>query len=155
MGSHSRQKLDLTGQRFGKLLVLGPEENIGDRTAWRCRCDCGKEAVMRTALLRNGQSVSCGCDSGPVGLESLTYVDGTCLEMLRAKTVRRNNTSGFPGVDWRPERGKWRAAISFKGKRYSLGYYDRLEDAVKARRQGEEELHDKFLREYAGASASA
>ena len=28
----------------------------------------------------------------------LTYVDGTCVEMLQSKTVRRNNTSGVPGV---------------------------------------------------------
>lgn len=34
------------------------------------------------------------------GIRGLTYIDGTCVEMLRAKTVRRNNTSGVPGVEW-------------------------------------------------------
>nr|WP_325253133.1 hypothetical protein [uncultured Oscillibacter sp.] len=32
-GGHSRKKLDLTGQRYGKLTVLAPAENIGGRTA--------------------------------------------------------------------------------------------------------------------------
>ena len=64
--SHSRKKLDLTGQRFGKLTVLEPAENIGSRTAWRCRCSCGRETVVRTLHLRNGHVTSCGCSgNGP------------------------------------------------------------------------------------------
>ena len=46
--AYSRKKLDLTGQKFGKLAVLGPAENIGSRTAWRCQCDCGRETVVKT-----------------------------------------------------------------------------------------------------------
>lgn len=79
----------------------------------------------------------------------LTYIDGTCVEMLRAKTVRRNNTSGVPGVDWLQDKQRWRATICFKGKRRYLGSYTHFEDAAKARRQAEKELHDEFLREYA------
>ena len=68
MAGHSRQKLDLTGQRFGKLTVLGPAENIGTRTAWQCRCDCGQEIVVSTRDLRRGRRTSCGCDrSQPTG----------------------------------------------------------------------------------------
>ena len=144
--SYSRKKLDLTGQRFGKLTVIGPAENIGKRTAWLCRCDCGRDTVVRTLHLRNGHVTSCGCSGN--GLASLTYVDGTCVEMLRAKTVRSNNTSGVPGVDWWASKQRWRAAICFKGRRYYLGSYGRFEDAVKARKQAEEELHGSFLREF-------
>ena len=75
------------------------------------------------------------------------------MEMLSAKTVRRNNTSGVPGVDWRASKGMWRAMICFKGKRYYLGSYHRFEDAVKARKRGEEELHDKFLSEFVQKAA--
>lgn len=146
--AHSREKLNLTGQRYGKLLVLGPAENIGNRTAWRCRCDCGQETVVLTKRLREGHTASCGCSSPGKGLSALTYVDGTCIEMLRAKTIRSNNTSGVPGVDWRASKHSWRASICFKGKRYYLGSYARFEDAVKARKLAEENLHDSFLREF-------
>lgn len=156
VATHSRRKLDLTGQRYGKLTVLGPAENIGNRTAWRCLCDCGQETVVKTYRLRNGHAKSCGCQGCPDGPRTalgLTYIDGTCVEMLRAKTVRRNNTSGVPGVDWWASKGRWRAMICFKGKRHYLGSYHRFEDAVKARKRAEEELHDKFLSEFAEKSA--
>lgn len=148
---HSRGKLDLSGQKYGYLTVIGPAENIGERTAWRCRCDCGREAVVRTNYLRSGHTTSCGCRAPAanpgVGL-ALTYVDGTCVEMLRAKTVRRNNTSGVPGVDWRNDKGTWRATICFKGKRHYLGDYRIFEEAVRARKRAEEQLHDRFIQEF-------
>ena len=58
--------IDLTGQRFGKLTVLERTENIGTSAGWRCRCDCGKETVVRTGALRSGHTKSCGClHAGP------------------------------------------------------------------------------------------
>jgi len=118
--------------------------------------------VVKTCHLRGGKITSCGCDQpygpqsdgrccapGEAGRASLTYIDGTCVEMLAAKTVRRNNTSGVPGVEWRASKGLWRAGICFKGKRYYLGSFRKFEDAVKARKQAEEDLHDRFLQEIA------
>jgi crotonobetainyl-CoA:carnitine CoA-transferase CaiB-like acyl-CoA transferase len=55
------EMLDLTGQRFGKLLVLDRAQNVNGRTAWLCRCDCGAEVVKITKYLRNGETTSCGC----------------------------------------------------------------------------------------------
>ena len=153
--SHSRKKLDLTGQRYGSLTVLAPAENIGKRTAWHCRCDCGNEADIQTNRLRNGHTTSCGCRVPGAGLMALTYIDGTCVEMLRAKTVRKNNTSGVPGVDWWRAKQRWRASICFKGKRYYLGSYARFEDAVQARKRGEARLHDEFVREFTEATPEA
>jgi len=162
MPPHSTKKLDLTGQRFGKLTVLAPADNIGSKTAWRCRCDCGREVRVKTYNLRSGRTKNCGCvyglaprpdgrtcPSGEAGRASLTYIDGTCVEMLRANTLRRNNTSGVPGVDWMSSKGLWRAAICFKGKRYYLGSYRKFEDAVKARRRAEDDMFGNFLEEVA------
>lgn len=149
----STKKLDLTGQRFGHLTVLEPAENIGNRSAWLCQCDCGRQAVVKTYHLRSGHTASCGCQNGPGGPRhalGLTYVDGTCVEMLRARTVRRNNTSGAPGVDWLEKKQRWRASICFKGKRRYLGSFKNLEDAVKARKRAEEELFEPFLDACAG-----
>lgn len=83
-------------------------------------------------------------------LMGLTYIDGTCVEMLAARTVRSNNTSGVPGVDWLAKKQRWRASICFKGKRRYLGRYKKFADAVKARKQAEAHLFDAFLDAYSG-----
>ena len=53
---------DLTGRRFGYLIVL---EHAGKtkhgNAQWLCRCDCGKEAVVAGGHLTSGHTVSCGC----------------------------------------------------------------------------------------------
>ena len=159
---NSRRRVELAGQRFGKLTVLRPAENVGGLTAWVCRCDCGRETVVPTKRLRDGHRTSCGCDKPhfgeppcEVGRASLTYVEGTCVEMIRAGTKRRNNTSGVPGVDWLARKGRWRASICFKGKRHYLGSYGSFESAVRARKRAEEELVEPFLREFAGAAPKA
>lgn len=58
------QRLDLTGQRFGKLTVISQNLNLpkrGTTTYWNCICDCGNETVATTAHLRSGDKKSCGC----------------------------------------------------------------------------------------------
>ena len=147
------KKLDLTGRRFGKLTVLRPMADIGGKTAWVCRCDCGQETVVKTTSLQSGHTRSCGCRRAAAAelLRSrLTYVDGTCVEeIIKNRKARKNNTSGTPGVEWVPGRQRWKASICFKGERRFLGYYNGFEEAEKARKLAEKELHDKFLLKYA------
>lgn len=53
---------DISGQRFGKLLVLGYDHTEGKgHTYWKCLCDCGKEKIIRKDSLISGLVVSCGC----------------------------------------------------------------------------------------------
>lgn len=54
---------NLTGQRFGRLTVLGPWPPVpGGRTRWRCICDCGQETIVGSAHhLTSGNTKSCGC----------------------------------------------------------------------------------------------
>ena len=55
------KKLNLIGQRFGRLLVIAPAENIKNRTYWLCQCDCGNQKICCTDSLRSGRLQSCGC----------------------------------------------------------------------------------------------
>lgn len=58
----SNRKLnDLTGKKFGRLLVIERAENRGRQTYWKCRCDCGKIKEINGAKLKNGHTKSCGC----------------------------------------------------------------------------------------------
>ncbi len=57
---------DLTGRRFGRLLALAPTGQRRYNTlVWRCRCDCGKEALLAAKYLLNGHAKSCGCLAHP------------------------------------------------------------------------------------------
>lgn len=53
---------DMTGLRFGRLVVLERAENDAQQNAqWLCRCDCGNTTIVRGGALRQGRTVSCGC----------------------------------------------------------------------------------------------
>lgn len=63
------RKIDLTGQRFGRLVVLQEAgHNRSKKTRWICRCDCGAAVTTCTAYLRNGDTTSCGCGATSNGL---------------------------------------------------------------------------------------
>ena len=61
-----RTLINLTGCRFGKLIVLERVENeitsSGNSVVmWRCLCDCGEETIVRSSALLHGYTKSCGC----------------------------------------------------------------------------------------------
>ena len=57
-------------------------------------------------------------------------------------TDRVTNTSGHRGVTWHKHRQKWQAQISVAGVHHSLGMFDNIEDAVKARETAVALFHD-------------
>lgn len=71
---------NLTGQRFGKLLVLDCYEqrimpNGSVRTFWKCLCDCGNEKFISRNHLLNGTK-SCGCLHKEAGLRQIKNIIG-------------------------------------------------------------------------------
>lgn len=55
------KKVDLTGQRFGRLTVVSEIGRASRAVLWRCTCECGAETVARGGDLRRGFKQSCGC----------------------------------------------------------------------------------------------
>jgi hypothetical protein len=58
---------------------------------------------------------------------------------LNTKNIKISprNTSGYTGVDCKNGCNRWRARIRVNGKQLTLGYFDRKEDAIKARKAAE------------------
>lgn len=62
-----RIRKDLTGMRFGKLLVLEYAGNfnsnrcINEQALWLCKCDCGNNKIIKSQNLISGDTKSCGC----------------------------------------------------------------------------------------------
>lgn len=58
----SRKRLELTGQKFGRLTVIKfSHMDKYVNTCWLCKCDCGKETTVINTNLKSGHTKSCGC----------------------------------------------------------------------------------------------
>ena len=141
---------DLLGQRFGMLTVLEHAVRTPGNRAWKCVCDCGGTCMASTSELTTGRRKSCGCINAELYRRLLKeqnekmVVDGTNALLLCQKP-RKTSESGVAGVWFDKARSKWIANIVFKKRSYFLGRYDKLEDAIKARKRAEEELYVPFL----------
>jgi hypothetical protein len=106
------RKVDLTGQRFGRLVALEMLRGGGDARV-RCACDCGAEATPLAYNLRNGNTSSCGC-------------------LLREKAAERGRHMGpimgaanrIHGMKDSPTYARWQDAkkrcYSLQNKRFAL-----------------------------------
>lgn len=52
---------DLSGKRFGRLVVLRPAKERRNGVIWECQCDCGNIALVSKGNLKSGSTRSCGC----------------------------------------------------------------------------------------------
>lgn len=69
--------IDLTGQEFGRLIVLerDMEKPIGKNCPvyWKCKCKCGNIVSVRSGHLRDNTTTSCGCLNSS-GEEKITQI---------------------------------------------------------------------------------
>lgn len=95
------RKIDLTGQRFGRLVAVRESERRGRFTEWVCQCDCGKTTVARVGHLRSGATRSCGC----LHRENARRPSGNAVDMAgqrigRLQVIREDGRSGDGAVCW-------------------------------------------------------
>lgn len=141
------RKNDLTEMKFGKLKVLSPcGKDKNGCILWECECECGRRVNVSSTTLRRHMKQSCGCMASENGKEKikdaekrLTRIQGTCVESFNAK-LSKANTSGYKGVSYDRRRKKWVAQIQYAGKGYHLGRYEKIEEAIKARKEAEEKI---------------
>jgi len=141
---------DIPGHQFGNLTAIEYAGKKDGQYYWRCRCQCGKETVVRQNNLLIGKTKSCGCLQAKVVVDNMKFVDGTSVTLLEkaGKRLISTNTSGYNGVYWSKRSQKWIAQIGFKGKTYHLGSFSRIEDAVEARKKAENRIYGEFLEWY-------
>lgn len=75
----TRRFIDLTGERFDRLVVLGLSQDecfaaSGYRVyKWLCQCDCGAVVSVFGVSLRNGRTTSCGCYARELASKKYTH----------------------------------------------------------------------------------
>lgn len=129
--------IDLTGRRFGRLVVLGRAERPGHMVYWNCICDCGKAHIAAGSYLKNGKIKSCGClhdekSAIRAKMQFTKHADsGSRLYRIwKSMRTRCNNkkSKSYPdyggrGVAICPE---WNDYAAFQKWAISAGYKDEL-----------------------------
>lgn len=80
--------IDLTGQRFGKLVVVGRgSDYVSPRgfssVRWICRCDCGNTTEVGRTSLKSGSIKSCGCERNAV--RNMEYEKSNGIVLCKCK----------------------------------------------------------------------
>lgn len=75
--THNINYEDLTGQRFGHLVVI---HQVNDKLysnkhiLWKCQCDCGNIIEVDSSRLKTGHTQSCGCIKMSHGEEKIQQI---------------------------------------------------------------------------------
>lgn len=99
-GCYNREKIhercfeDLSGQKYGKLLVLYQAESKirsgKKRITWHCKCDCGNEIDVLAVDLKSKHCVSCGCFKKSLGGYNFEDLTGQRFYKLLVKERAEN-----------------------------------------------------------------
>ncbi len=60
-------ELDILGLQFGRLIVVAKTDEINTYPSGQrvrkllCKCECGKDSLVTSQMLRSGKTRSCGC----------------------------------------------------------------------------------------------
>lgn len=150
------QYVDLLNKKIGRLTVVEKTDKRTERgrVIWKCLCDCGNIVEKSTSDLK--RSKSCGCllqeQRKEIAIKMAkanidkNIIEGVNVAAIKRDTLFRHNTSNVTGVFYDTHNKKWVAQIYFKNKCYRLGWHEKKEDAIKARKDAEEKLHKEFLR---------
>ena len=91
---------DLTGMRFGKLIVIERKgSNKYGRALWLCKCDCGNEKIQSSRDLLGGHATSCGC-SKKERIKDLTFEDLIGQRFGRLIVIRQEGRTKNKQVKW-------------------------------------------------------
>jgi hypothetical protein len=132
--------IDLTGQSFGRLIVIERAEKAGhDEAHWMCACSCGQTKVILGNSLRRGVTTSCGCRARQVHRARLLKHGGKGTAEYRTWRAMKNRclnpnsqdyeNYGGRGIAICPEwRGDFGAFLAHVGLRPGSGYsIDRID----------------------------
>lgn len=93
------KRIDITGKKFGDLIVIGYKGvNKHGEAQWECLCSCGNRSVTVGYRLRNGHTKSCGClKANSLGDRSRTHGKSKTPEfVMYYSAMRRAKQRGVP-----------------------------------------------------------
>ena len=108
-----KRRLDLTGKRVGRLVVIKYSRIIHNKVMWECLCDCGTTTYVHSVALSRGTTLSCGCLQRERSSEAVRLPH--VIAARRAKVIKfRYGTH--------PAIGSWKAMMARCYNPNNVGY---------------------------------
>ena len=128
--------LDLTEQRFGRLVAIQCAGSGNHGRLWLVECDCGTQTIVRAGDLRSGNTTSCGCGQREAAARSCVARSTHGLSGHRIMTIHRGMIARCydPKATSYPYYGargisvceEWHDLCAFAEWAFSNGYSDNL-----------------------------
>lgn len=96
----SRTPIDITGQRFGRLVAIRDVGSLRSFRLWEFQCDCGSVVTKTSTSVRTGSCRSCGCLQRSLSSTRHTR-DRTGERVGRLLVIERADVSAHGHVRWR------------------------------------------------------
>ncbi len=123
-----------------------------DTKYWQILINCHKYRAHRLAwLYMTGEWPKKRIDhrdTDPSNNRWINLREATNSENGSNRPTPSNNTSGYKGVSWRRDMGKWQVQIAKSGKYFHIGYFDedKLSNAAAAYANAAKDLHGEFAK---------
>ena len=134
---HKSQYLDLTGKRFGRLVVKSYSHKKNKYNYWNCICDCGNSVIVSSGCLLSGTTLSCKCQRKENMLKSRLKHDSSKTRLYHIYNGMKKRCYDTKDINYKRygERGivicdewldKENGFQNFKNWALSNGYSDNL-----------------------------
>ncbi len=156
-GNCHANRIDLTGDIYGQLEVIGPDEayisneSNGWKSKWICQCKCGNRISVFGTNLTRLHTTSCGCANRSIGeknIENLLKSNGinyareyTFSDLKDKKKLRFD----FAIFD---ENNSLSHLIEFDGRQHNNDYAPWNSEDTLAERQARDRLKDEYCKEH-------
>lgn len=155
------RRTDFTGQRFGSLVAIKYIDSFkttkGNSTPyWLYKCDCGNEVVLEAQSIKKrqrccgrhcpyNQAKINGNPKGFIPIQQDVNLHKTNIQHKDYTKPPSNNKSGYPGVWYNKKFDKYCSYITFRKKRYHLGTYKDIDEAIRVRKHAEKQIFGEFI----------
>ncbi|MTV82564.1 AP2 domain-containing protein [Lactobacillus sp. CRM56-3] len=159
---HSSRLIDLTGKRFGRLVVIkkAPSSAKNGNARWLCRCDCGNQIIVDSQSLRRKSTRSCGCLRREINHQRMlnnkvfdkyqgnasSLKDGHGVFYSSIRKTKRNHT-GVIGVSYDSHYHRYVARLRFHGKYVLNKTSNNLEEAIQMRLAAEQKYFKRQVQQ--------
>lgn len=149
----SPRVIDLTGQHFGRLVVLkrSKRHSPNGNAQWTCRCACGRQVIVDSQRLRQGRTKSCGCLRNELAKQRTQTNQAFQLKQgnvaalrdddgvfLCSKRKTKRNQTGVVGVSYDKHSGCYVARLRYHGRYVLNKTAPTLREAAALRHQAEQ-----------------